>query len=238
MEFARGETRAGAAAHRADMDDLRTRDVARLVAARAQPAAEVGILPVEEVALVEPADLDEAVARGSACRHPSPSRRSHCPCRPATRSAAGRLRRAAVDRGNNLVSSPWRPNRPVHALGSPRALACTLPSPFSRLRRRDRAPAVFTESAQRAVRRRLGRRGSPGSAARAVRRGRLFCAWFTAAPNPTLRGLRTSVTPGTHSTSLVAAVAGRVVDDNDLRRTRPRDRRRPTRCTRADGVPH
>ena len=70
VELSSGETRAGAAADRSDMDDLRARDITRLVSARPQPAAKVGILPVEKVALVESADLGESIAPDRACRHP------------------------------------------------------------------------------------------------------------------------------------------------------------------------
>ena len=79
MEFPRGECRA-AAAHRADVQNLRARHVACLVPGATEPAAEIGVLPVQEVTLVEPSDGVEAIAAGSAWTRPSPSRPARCRC--------------------------------------------------------------------------------------------------------------------------------------------------------------
>ena len=96
------------------------------VAARAQPPAQVGVLPVQEVALVESADRPNA-SRRTSMHAPDTQSTVDAARRPSSGSttlrARHRSRRAAAAR-----SGPVRPNRPVSMSGSPRALPCTEPS--------------------------------------------------------------------------------------------------------------
>ena len=154
-----------------------------------------------------------------------------------TRSAAGRLRRASrrPREQSRQQSVPSEQTGPCARLA-----ACARLHASVRVQqpgRSDGALAVFTENAAQprecswtdeAI-----RVEQPHSSARPT----VSTAWLTAAPKPTIRGLRTSVTPGTDSIQAVAAIARRVVHDDDLGRDAREFGRQPIRRRRGDGAP-
>ena len=105
------------------------RHVSHLIPERAHSPAQVRILPVQEVALVE--SLAPARARRGvpACRRPTASQRSRLVLR-FRRNRTTTLRLDAARFGSSLRATVVRPNSPVSMSGSPRALPCTDPSGF------------------------------------------------------------------------------------------------------------
>ena len=219
--------------HAAGVPDARRRHVTHAPARRPEAAAQVGILPVEEVALVEPADRLERPAGGPACRRPTPSRpaRRRDPPRPARRhgrcaapprtragaAAAPRTARTAPsacpDRRARCPARHRRPRTP------PVQRARTRRPPAARPRASPPTPARSGSPDSQSARREPRWPPPPGSPPPRSPGCRCCAAGGSAAPDPR----RT-----------LAAVRGGVVDDRHVpvaaRQVREERVERPRRC--------
>ena len=234
VERARGETRRRLRAGAAGMADAGARHVARRPADVAESTAEVGVLPIEEVALVEAADTIERLASDRASPRPSPSprRRSRRPRRRGPRRAGC----AAPHRrdGKNLRQQrvPAEEAGPGVRLAARAGLDAAVG--VEQLRRRDRAVRHATSSVRRSAAKAPGSTRQSGFSSHSSAASVVRAAWLTAAPKPRLVCVDDQAHTGCGAQTFNAVVAGGVVHDDDLVRHGGEIGR--CRCGARDGV--